>query len=335
MAKVSIVVPIYNVEKYLPKCLDSLINQTFNDIEILAISDGSPDNSVEIIKKYQKKDNRVKCIEKENGGYGSVLEYAIKNIKSEYFLICDPDDWLRLDAIEILYDTAKKNKLDFVYGSYYYVYSNDLKEEYTSGVCFENIYSPKNNEIIEQDIFKLLFLAPNPHAKLYKTDLAKNIVFPHKVSFTDFTLYALFIPKVKKAAYLTEGLAYYLIDRVGNTTTDVKPKVIDYHCTVFESIWNQYSDYDNKNNMFYLRMFLQCIFINNQLARITNKDDYLTQRKKVYNLFLKCHEHKKEIISCLDLFSRKEKIQYKLLLNRMSSYIAFLYFSKKLWKNNK
>ena len=65
MSKVSVIVPIYNVEKYLSKCLESLINQTFKDIEILAISDGSPDNSVEIIKKYAKKDNRVKCIEKE------------------------------------------------------------------------------------------------------------------------------------------------------------------------------------------------------------------------------------------------------------------------------
>ena len=125
MAKVTIVVPIYNVEKYLPKCLDSLISQTFKDIEIWAISDGSPDNSVKIIKEYEKKDKRVKCIEKENGGYGSVLEYAIKNIKTKYFLICDPDDWISEDAIEVLYGAAEDNKLDFVRAAYYDVYSDN------------------------------------------------------------------------------------------------------------------------------------------------------------------------------------------------------------------
>lgn len=130
MAKVSIIVPIYNVEKYLPKCLDSLINQTFKDIEIWAISDGSPDNSVSIIKKYAKKDKRVKCIEKENGGYGSVLEYAIKNIKTEYFLICDPDDWLREDAVEVLYNTANNKKVDLVVGSKYLVYNDNSEEKY-------------------------------------------------------------------------------------------------------------------------------------------------------------------------------------------------------------
>ena len=108
MAKVTIVVPIYNVEKYLPKCLDSLISQTFKDIEIWAISDGSPDNSVKIIKEYEKKDKRVKCIEKENGGYGSVLEYAIKNIKTKYFLICDPDDWISEDAIEVFIWSSRR-----------------------------------------------------------------------------------------------------------------------------------------------------------------------------------------------------------------------------------
>ena len=102
MSKVTIVVPIYNVEKYVAKCLDSLIKQTFKDIEIWAISDGSPDNSVNIVKRYAAKDDRVKCIEKENGGYGSVLEYAIKNIKTDYFLICDPDDWISDEAIETL-----------------------------------------------------------------------------------------------------------------------------------------------------------------------------------------------------------------------------------------
>ena len=91
-SKVTIIVPIYNVEKYVSKCLDSLINQTMDEIEVFAIIDGSPDNSIDIVKKYASMDSRIKCFDKENGGYGSVLEYALDKIETEYFLICDPDD---------------------------------------------------------------------------------------------------------------------------------------------------------------------------------------------------------------------------------------------------
>lgn len=99
MANVTVLVPMYNVEKYVSKCLDSLISQTYKDIEIWAVNDGSPDNSRNIVLDYAAKDSRVKLIDKENGGYGSVLQMGIKKIKSPYFLVCDPDDWLEPTAI--------------------------------------------------------------------------------------------------------------------------------------------------------------------------------------------------------------------------------------------
>ena len=84
---ITVIVPTYNVEKYIGKCLKSLLNQTYKNFEIWAVDDGSPDNSKEIIQKYQKVDNRIKYIYKKNGGYGSVLEYCIKKINTKYFLI--------------------------------------------------------------------------------------------------------------------------------------------------------------------------------------------------------------------------------------------------------
>ena len=179
MAKVSIVVPIYNVEKYLPKCLDSLISQTFKDIEIWAISDGSPDNSLDIIKKYAEKDNRIKCIEKENGGYGSVLKYAISNISSEYFLICDPDDWLAPEAIEKLYNIASEKQVDLVVGAKNLVYSDN--EEIVYDASKNKNVNLKINALTvynkENGVEKALFLTPSPHSKLYKTTLAKDIEY--------------------------------------------------------------------------------------------------------------------------------------------------------------
>ena len=122
--RISVIVPIYNVEKYLTK-----INQSYKNIEILAINDGSPDNSQKIINGYIKKDYRIKSIVKENGGYGSVLELAIKNINSKYFLICDPDNFLEENAIERLYSEAQRTDVDIVYGKFYHICSNRKKEE--------------------------------------------------------------------------------------------------------------------------------------------------------------------------------------------------------------
>ncbi|MBO5349928.1 MAG: glycosyltransferase family 2 protein [Clostridia bacterium] len=333
MAKVSIIVPIYNVEKYLKKCLESLINQTFKDIEIWAISDGSPDNSVSIIKEYEKKDSRVKCIEKENGGYGSVLEYAIKNITTPYFLICDPDDWLREDAIEKLYNAAIENNLDFVRGSFYNVYSNDMEEVYQDGCVYPHMFKPKSNKVYDYDTEKFLFMSDSPHSKLFKTELAKNIEFPHKVSFTDGILYKLYVCKMKRSMFIDEPLSYYLMDREGNTVTDVKPKIADQHYTVFMSIMEQYKKYENKSNWFYYRNFLQCEFVNFELAKIKDKKVYKEKRKLLYDMYKECRKYKNEIYECLKTELPKKKVVYKLLLNSLTAKITFLYFSNKVWSD--
>lgn len=332
-AKVSIIVPIYNVEKYLPKCLDSLINQTFDEIEIWAISDGSPDNSVEIIKKYAKKDKRVKCIEKENGGYGSVLEYAIKNITTEYFLICDPDDWLRSDAVEKLYNAAIDNKLDFVRGAFNIVYSNDLEEQFESGASFKNVFDPKPNVVYEDDVDKFLLMTVSPHSKLYKTNLAKGIIFPHKVSFTDTILFSLYIPKVKRAMYIDEALSYYLIDREGNSVTDAKPKIADDHYTVFMSMAEQYEKYEKKTPYFYYRMFLQYIYANFEIGKIKDKTIYLEKRELMYELLKYCIKHRKKIYPLLRNEPLKKKIDYKLLLSKRFSRKMFEMHSNNIWKH--
>lgn len=333
-AKVSIIVPIYNVEEYLPKCLDSLTKQTFKDIEIWAVSDGSPDNSVEIIKKYANKDKRIKCIEKENGGYGSVLEYAIKNITTDYFLVCDPDDWLREDAIEILYKKATENNLDIAFGSYYYVYSNDNEEKYTDGSCFSHVFVPTSNEVYTgEDVYKFAFLTPSPHAKLYRTKIAKKIEFPHKISFTDYILYIVSLMNAKRVMHIDEGLAYYLIDREGNSMSDNKPKIGDFHYKVFTSIIKQYNNMKNITfDSFYYRMFLHYIFINSEITKIPNYQDYKEKRNLSYEILKICSNNRKKIYPYLKYEKGKRNIVLKLLLNPLTRKTIFLYISNKNYK---
>ncbi|MDO5557059.1 MAG: glycosyltransferase family 2 protein [Clostridia bacterium] len=333
MAKVTIIVPIYNVEKYLRKCLDSLINQKFKDIEIWAISDGSPDNSVDIIKEYQERDSRVKCIEKENGGYGSVLEYAIQNITTPYFLICDPDDWISEDAVEVLYNTMIDNNLDFVRASYYNVYSNNMEMIPQEGFSYPDIFKPEEKKVYSGDDAKMfLFMSDSPHSKMFKTEIAKTIEFPHHVSFTDGILYKMYISKADKVMFINKLLSYYLIDREGNTFTDIKPKIADQHFIVFQSIFDQYDKCEQKTDLLCFRNFLQCKYVNIEIARIREKDVYNNKKQIIYKMYKKCRKYNKQINKCLLLESNKERLAYRLLLNPITSKIAFEYFSNKIWK---
>ena len=114
MTKVSIIIPVYNRENYLPKALDSAVNQTLKDIEIICIDDCSTDNSLGILKEYASKDNRIIVLEqKENQGQGVARNRALDIAKGEYIMCLDSDDWLELNACELAYNQISKNKLKF------------------------------------------------------------------------------------------------------------------------------------------------------------------------------------------------------------------------------
>ena len=112
MNKISVIVPVYNVEKYLKRCLDSIINQTFKDIEIICINDGSTDNSGEILNSYAQKDKRIKIIEQTNSGLSAVRNKGIDIASGEYISFIDSDDWIDKNFYENLYNAACKNDAD-------------------------------------------------------------------------------------------------------------------------------------------------------------------------------------------------------------------------------
>ena len=131
--KVSVIIPVYNVEQYLRQCLDSVINQTFKDIEIIIVNDCSPDNSLQIIKQYQQKDSRIVLVDlPENTGVGNARNEGIKLAKGKYITFIDPDDWAAKNFIDVLYNSIEKYNTDFVSVSYvkmsnYKVASKKLK----------------------------------------------------------------------------------------------------------------------------------------------------------------------------------------------------------------
>lgn len=129
--KISVIIPIYNMEKYLPECIDSVINNTLKDIEIICVDDGSTDSSLAILKDYEKKDSRIKIIEKENGGLSSSRNSGIAIAQGEYILFLDSDDYIETKALEYLYCEAKAENLDQLFFSAKSFYDDvDLEQDF-------------------------------------------------------------------------------------------------------------------------------------------------------------------------------------------------------------
>ncbi|MEI0608166.1 glycosyltransferase, partial [Brachyspira pulli] len=173
MIKVSIVVPIYNVSEYLRECLDSIVNQTLKDIEIICVNDGSTDNSLEIIKEYSKKDSRIIIIDKPNSGYGHSMNVGIDRATGKYIGIVEPDDYVKLDMYETLYNEAEKNDVNIVKSDFYrFTGSNDkINLKYHSITnnkkqYYNKILSPSN------DIEVFNFYMMN-WTGIYKTEFIK------------------------------------------------------------------------------------------------------------------------------------------------------------------
>lgn len=124
MAKVSVIIPVYNVESYLRECMDSVINQTLEDLEIICVNDGSTDNSRAILQEYANKDSRIKIIDKENGGQSSARNLGIKAATGEFIGFVDSDDWIDINFYEKLYNAVINYKADLASANLLRVYSN-------------------------------------------------------------------------------------------------------------------------------------------------------------------------------------------------------------------
>lgn len=151
MPKVSVIIPVYNVERYLRECLDSVTNQTLTDIEIICVNDCSPDNSLHILQDYAQKDGRIKIINLEkNVGQGIARNIAIEKVLGEYIQFLDADDWLNVNAFEKLYNYAKKMNVDYVEYTYNKYFEDTgeiryraLKIDMPENQCFSYSFSEK------------------------------------------------------------------------------------------------------------------------------------------------------------------------------------------------
>ena len=210
--KITVIVPVYNVEHYLDKCLDSLINQTYKNLEIIVINDGSTDNSGAICQEYARKDNRIIYIEKENSGLSDARNVGLDKMTGSYVTFVDSDDWVELDYVEVLYNKIIEYEVDISVGNYY-SYNEDEKlfyfhmsadsyyeKVYDNVSIFENLYESK-----EMKNFALISAC----GKLYKAKLFDYIRFDKGKLGEDGYFNQKIYLLVEKIVYINQGLYAY------------------------------------------------------------------------------------------------------------------------------
>lgn len=203
--KVSLIVPVYNSELYLKRCLDSLVNQSLDDLEIICVNDGSTDSSESILKKYSNKYKNIIVFKKENGGSGSARNFGIDYAKGEYIGFVDSDDILEIDAIEKMYLSAKKFDSDLV------VCGMIRINEETGKILTTDMTNTRVDflNISVNNLDELLFINPGPCNKLHKNSLLENFRFSTVPVVDDLMLMLQYIPYVKKISFIKEPLYHY------------------------------------------------------------------------------------------------------------------------------
>lgn len=228
MAKISIAIPVYNVEKYLKECLDSVVNQTFQDIEILCINDGSTDNSLAILQEYAKKDSRVTIINKENGGYASAINKGLELASGEYFAIVESDDYCALNMFECLYNKIQGTIADYVTCNFYFKSERKTKVcHYSDGINIDEngFFNIKTNPCV---IDKVAYPWKSLYRKSFLQEHNIKMLQDGKGAYEDQPWNMMNLVNAKNILLVEEPLYYYRVDANGSSTNNGSRRIINY-----------------------------------------------------------------------------------------------------------
>jgi glycosyltransferase involved in cell wall biosynthesis len=233
MPKVSVIVPIYNVEKYLEKCINSLLSQTLEDIQIILVNDGSKDNSGNIAKEYEKNNkDRVIYVEKENGGLSDARNYGLKYATGDFIAFLDSDDYIEKNAYEEMYNKAIEENADYVECDFIWEFPNKIR--------VDKQYPYKNKKEM------LSFVRVVAWNKLIKRQLIidNNLEFPKGLRYEDIEFTYKLIPFINKFAYVDKPFIHY-VQRKGSIANVQNERTAEIF-TVLDNVIEFYK----KNNIY-------------------------------------------------------------------------------------
>ena len=313
--KVSIIVPVYNVEEYLTRCLDSLVNQSLKDIEIIVVNDGSPDNSQKIIDDYCKKYKNVKSFIKENGGLSDARNFGIEKAQGEYIAFLDSDDYVTTDMYMEMYNKAISGDFDMVVCDLNYVYDDKI----IKASC--NVKKDTNNI---KDV--MLNIYPAAWNKIFKRNLMdKGIRFKKGVWFEDVEFIYRLLPYINTIGVVHKTFNQY-VQREGSITNTINKKL--YH---YIDNWNGIVEYYKKNNLYedykleleycYVR-YIYATFIK-QASKYNYKDYMDAVESAISNVRKNFPKYKKN-----KYFYKSLKGIYMLMFNKQIAKIIYKKYNK-------
>ncbi len=259
MSKISVIVPVYNSEEFLTESINSLLNQTFTDFEVICINDGSKDQSLRLLKNLKKRDDRIKIIDKENSGCGSARNVGIENADGEYVFFFDPDDFIREDAFEKLYENAKNNDSDMVLSQIAWYSEGKSINLNKPGIDLENVFENvdfNNFTFTYKDIKRYVLNSYfAPWIKLYKKDFIKvenHFRFQENIAFDDVPFHVETIINAKRISFVPETFYQYRTSNI-NSVSNTSSNSIDIHriCDIVENILRQKDLFEELKENFY------------------------------------------------------------------------------------
>jgi glycosyltransferase involved in cell wall biosynthesis len=324
LPKVSILVPICNVEKYLAQCLDSLVNQTLRETEIICINDGSTDNSLSIINDFATKDNRIVIIDKPNSGYGDSMNRGLSIAKGEYIGIVESDDFADATMFEKLYQLTDNGSIDIVRSNYYRYWDTKGDAE-----CFEadiHHYDKAFNLSEEQ---ALLLVSPAIWSAIYRREflIENDIHFlpTPGASYQDTSFFIKTLCKAQKVVYTKEKFLHYRQDNASSSVKQCALKKAEYVHTELrecdEFLRKEPKRYEEIKR-FYNTKKLKTYLWN--LYRVDDKKGYLELMRKDCLEILRSGVYEKQY------FSATEKILLQNLKNNSIDSICLILKAKKI-----
>lgn len=325
--EITIIVPVYNVEQSLSRCIDSILTQTFVDFELLLINDGSKDNSGKICDDYSHKDNRIKVFHKENNGVSSARNLGLKHAKGTYIAFIDSDDWVKDSYLDELYKASTDNS-DLVVGSYtqFDENGNYYIREYTSRTY--NLSKSVDIKQIEQSSTISICLFFHPWRKLFKTNIIRehNILFDESIFISEDTIFIMkYVCYCENIRIISNtSYMYYLPTSSNKYLMDLKD--LDKHMELFEKCEETF--YSNQGyHLDALKQLIFYIFFNNFMTYIVSKGstyfmenitEYKNKKNHCINDTLKILP-KKEFLYCL-IILMYPKLGYRLI--KLRKFIA-------------
>ncbi len=282
MTEISVTVPVYNVEKYLPRCLDTILAQTFNSkYEIICVDDGSTDNSGKILDEYAKNHSIIKVIHQDNLGLSEARNTAVKYVSGKYTMFVDSDDFIAKNMLEGLYNHAQKHNSDVVIFDFL---RGTIEGKVLSTMHYTPIikkYGEENFNVQTAEPFVYRFVPVATWAKFYSSDLIRNIKFEKGLNNQDVPHWASIYTKAERVNYLPIPFYFYSAHREGAITSNKTNKVYDVFraFSLAEDILKKAGVFEKFKNIHYAHFTCNLVAI---LKKINPelREEYINKIKK-------------------------------------------------------